>query len=82
MFEDLFDKRLLDRNPLIGKQQGIRFYVGMFVITSIICLKIMKYMKFKVVINLKLMLKLNVKVVINLKLLYIYIGLTPHIVKM
>ena len=35
-------------HPLIGKQQWIRFYVGMFVTTSLICLKIVKYMKLKV----------------------------------
>ena len=41
-------KQSIDCNPLIGKQQGTRFYVGMFVITSLICLKIVKYMKLKV----------------------------------
>ena len=41
-------KQSIDCNPLIGKQQWIRFYVGMFVITSLICLKIVKYMKLKV----------------------------------
>ena len=41
-------KQSIDCNPLIGKQQWIKFYVGMFVITSLICLKILKYMKLKV----------------------------------
>ena len=41
-------KQSIDYNPLIGKQQWIRFYVGMFVTISIICLKIEKYMKLKV----------------------------------
>ena len=41
-------KQSIDRNPLTGKQQWIRFYVGMFVITKLISLKIVKYMKLKV----------------------------------
>ena len=41
-------KQSIDCNPLIGKQQWIWFYVGMFVITLLIYLKIAKYMKFKV----------------------------------
>ena len=41
-------KQSIDCIPLIGKQQWIRFYVGMLVITSLICLKIVKYMKLKV----------------------------------
>ena len=41
-------KRSIDCNPLIGKQKRIGFYVGMFVTTSLICLKIVKYMKLKV----------------------------------
>ena len=45
-------KQNIDYNPLIGKQQWIRFYVGMFVATSLICLKIVKYMKLKVAIKL------------------------------
>ena len=35
-------KQSIDCNPLRGKKQSIRLYVGMFVITSPICLKIMK----------------------------------------
>ena len=41
-------KQSIDHNPLIGKQQWIRFYAGMFVTTSLICMKIVKYMKLKV----------------------------------
>ena len=41
-------KQIIDYNPLIGKQQWIRFYVVMFVTTSLIYLKIVKYMKLKV----------------------------------
>ena len=41
-------KQSIDFNPLIGKQQKIRFYVGLFVVTSLICLKIVKYMNLKV----------------------------------
>ena len=41
-------KQSIDCNLLIGKQQWIQFYVGMFVITSLICLNIVKYMKLKV----------------------------------
>ena len=36
-------KQSIDRNPLIGKQQWIKFYVGMFVITPLICLRIVQY---------------------------------------
>ena len=39
-------KQSIDCNLLIGKQQWIRFYVGMFVITF--ALTILKYMKVKV----------------------------------
>ena len=45
-------KQNIDYKPLIGTQQWIRFYVGMFVTTSLICLKIVKYMKLKVAIKL------------------------------
>ena len=41
-------KQSIDCNPLIGKQQWIRFYAGMFVITSFIFVKIVKCMKLKV----------------------------------
>ena len=41
-------KESIDYNPLKVKQQGIRFYVGMFVTTSLICLKSVKYIKLKV----------------------------------
>ena len=41
-------KQNIDCNPLIGKQQLIRFYVGIFVTTSLIWLNILKYMKLKV----------------------------------
>ena len=41
-------KKRIECNPLIGKQQWIRFYVGMFVMKSLIWLKIVKYMKLKV----------------------------------
>ena len=36
-------KQSIDCNPMIGKQNWTRFYVGMFIITSLICLKIVKY---------------------------------------
>ena len=39
-------KQSIDCNPLIGKQQWIRFYIGMFVITF--ALTIVKYIKVKV----------------------------------
>ena len=41
-------KESVNQNSLIGKEQGIRFYIEMFVIASLMCLKIVKYMKFKV----------------------------------
>ena len=51
-------KQSIDCNPLIGKQQWIRFYVGMFVTTSLIWLKILKYMKLKVANKLLYLLNL------------------------
>ena len=44
-------KQSIDCNPLISKQQGINVYVGIFEITSLICLKIVKYMSLKLQIN-------------------------------
>ena len=42
-------KQSIDCNPLIDKQNLIRFYLGiMFIITSRIPLKIVKHMKLKV----------------------------------
>ena len=41
-------KQRINYNHLIGSQQWIKFYVTMFVTTSLICLKIVKYMKLKV----------------------------------
>ena len=44
-------KQSIDCNPVIGKQQWIRFYAEMFVIASVICLKIVKTWNLKLQIN-------------------------------